>query len=87
MANSESLEIFCSLKINTYKRKKGRKKGRMKKEKIKKNVIKMFEEKTRGIENKIELKSQWDFLIQDLIDKKIIRKNEGKKLKYPSVCM
>ena len=59
----------------------------MKKEKIKKNVIKMFEEKTREIENKIELKSQWDFLIQDLIDKKIIRKNEGKKLKYPSVCM
>ena len=59
----------------------------MKKEKIKKNVVKMFEEKTRGIENKIELKSQWDFLIQSLIDNKIIRKNEGKKLKYPSVCM
>ena len=59
----------------------------MKKEKIKKKVIKMIEEKTRGIENKIELKSQWNFLVQSLIDNKILKKNEGKKLKYPSVCM
>ena len=59
----------------------------MKKEKIKKNVVKMFEEKTRGIENKTELKSQWNFLVQSLIDNKILKKNEGKKLKYPSVCM
>ena len=59
----------------------------MKKEKIKKNVVKMFEEKTRGIYNKTELKYQWDFLVQSLIDNMIIRKNEGKKLKYPSVCM
>ena len=50
----------------------------MKKEKIKKNVVKMFEEKTRGIENKIELKSQWNFLVQSLIDNKILKKNEKK---------